>query len=419
MPTSMPSKDPDDDSLDAWLEWISESIRMIRAAALNVQRLIIDAVKKWLSANNRWLKILIIVVTTALVIVAVSVVGVYLGATAAQATLLGSMKNLTSAQSLALLLQVTRGAWSILVTLDERFRELEIAFVGSWKAVGNLIGLPIEFGAAFFSSYRALVFSLGAIAGFSPEELRVDWMTNVQKVLDTANLNMGKYAFNPGAVLDMLIDQVLRYDPEMVSQKTADELATIIQNTEDIGALGTNIQKAKDAIKGLQTSLPDEIEAAVEDQTTVIFDKMDEILDPISESLLQFEEIMLPGLELLLDDTETRLQEQIDEHVLTLAEIAETLGFDITDPEERLEFMQHYFGEMIAGDMFPAIPLMHISGVGWLGRTESNADPHDIFTRVDLESIPVGERRIESLSTDEWYSIVSVNQYSEVNPWVV
>lgn len=399
--------------------WILQSLRTTRVSFLILQQNIMNVVKDWLATNNRWLKLLIITVVSAFAIVAVSVLGIYLGSTAAQRTILGTLKNLTAMQTLTLLLKVARGTWSILVQVDGQLRELQVAWMGAWEAAGSAIGLPIAFAASFFTSYRALVFSLGAIAGYSPEELRLDWMTNVQDVLDTTASDLQKYALNPGLIFDYLISLPLRYDEEIVSDKTAAELEVLIQNTEDIGSLGDHLQVAKAAIKGLQESLPDEIEDAVSEQTIVIFKKMDEIIDPISETLDRFENVMLPALELLLEDTETRLQTQIDTYGVSISEMAHALGFDLDDPEERKLFMENYYGEMIAGNMFPAGPLAAMSNASLRGETEGNADTSTIFQRSDLEQYGGLTPVAELVDKKAWYLLSQLNVYREVNPWRV
>lgn len=336
-----------DTTITLTLNLASGILHEMSVALLEARKNILGKIEAWLNNSYRGLKTLLIVLVAGAVVAGVAAVSAIIAAKISAATVIATIKTVSSGVSIQLMYGVAKGMWNLLVSVNEDVKRLETSFFEFADAFDETFGLPINTIANFAMGFRNYVTSLYAMTGLDPKLAHLDWLFNSTDWLKKVSDNFTEYAMHPGKFFDLLMGSIISMDEETASKLSLDQLEQLSTTIENVGNLSTNYDSLRDAVDEMIEAFPIEISDAITDQAGPYLTYIDTVVKPVLAQLKTTADNIGKVIDEAIETMKAPLLVDIDKIKLKIYDVLSWLGIELPNAYNYQNGMSELFSNQV------------------------------------------------------------------------
>lgn len=307
----------------------------------------LTSLNAWFAQTNGILKLFVIFVIAGVVMVGGELVAQFVLNAATLSSIFAVAGPMAETIKLTLAWNSLKLAWSIIIVLDQNFRELEQAWRDLVSLIDDLLGVPLGFFTAITQSYSMYVSALYALAGIPQENARIQALSNIAKWFSQLQAGVTYYATKPGRIIDLLLGYALQADAEAAGELSylqLQELQTAFNLAVNASA---NLQRITDSFKEFQNAFPEELQEEVDRQLAPVYTFIEEQLAPIFEQISEIANTIKPFVDEWIQSMIQPISADVQRAMEWIDKFKALLGFKPEVLIQQEQYLSELFGVVL------------------------------------------------------------------------
>ncbi len=197
--------------------------------------------------------------------------------------------------------------WRILMMVYPEYRKIFSGVMNAAAGTSERLGMSIAFVPAILNAAQGVVISSAQLLGIPSEKARFEFLDDAAKWIEKIGKQFGKYAKNPGAILDDLQNTIIRSSERGASNAAGQVLGDINRVEDTVLTFGENLFAVEASINSLVTTLPADVFAIVQEAWEPIHNDIIEWRETVYDPTVEDIQALLVPLEDLAEANAAKL----------------------------------------------------------------------------------------------------------------